>query len=446
MNKIEIVKTCVEGNFIRYAVREDSGLGLLQQETVNLFIQYHFNESFDCDLSNLPLSILVLPISIYMIPITYFYPVEVVIPEMDKELYEHLPKIYAAYAKIYGPFKEDWRGKVTIKKIVDNKFSGMPKYDKVVFFSGGVDACHAGINNPGKKSLLVSIPDIEYNAKSEGALRDEKFSLIRHFANVVHSDWLLISNNFNTGLFRDQEILKYLSGVRRLSSPAYRFDGWHGIKYVPNMCCVAPISWLMGVQSLVMGSTCEEIEGRYADNFDGANPAITNSFVFANICFAEQDGLKVRRSRKVSNIIEWCKTSGVRTKLWACFNDKSVQCGFCSKCVRTQLNILCAGENPTDWGFDNFSEKQFSSYIRAYKYRESNPCWLWDNIDSIDDNKVYPHLNKMLHWLKRIGYKKYIRRANAHASSLFSRPLRRMLSIKKYPYYAKIILTRLTGL
>lgn len=28
--------------------------------------------------------------------------------------------------------------------------------------------------------------------------------------------------------------------------------------------------------------------------------------------------------------------------LWTCFDDETEQCGTCIKCVRTQLNILCA--------------------------------------------------------------------------------------------------------
>ena len=83
MRKIELTKVYVDGNTIRYEVREEQGLGLLRQEKVELFIRYHFNESFVCDLSKVPISILALPISLYMIPITYFYDVELVIPEMD---------------------------------------------------------------------------------------------------------------------------------------------------------------------------------------------------------------------------------------------------------------------------------------------------------------------------------------------------------------------------
>lgn len=443
MKRIELVRVCVEDCAIRYTVHEDRGLGLLKHESVDLFVRFHFNETFSCDLNKAPLSMLALPISLYMIPITYFYDVELVIPEMDRELYERLPRIYSAYSKIYGPFQENWRGKVTVKKIVDNHLAEDSKYDKVVFFSGGVDACHAGISNAGSRSLLVNIPDIERQDKKDFDLHDVKISLTKNFAKMVGSDWLLIANNFKACLFRDNEIKKYLSEVRGLTSPAYKFDGWQGIKYVGNMCCVAPVAYLTGTPLLVMGSSCEEIEGKYAENFDGAHPEITNSFAFAGTSFAEQEGLRIRRTNKVRNILEWCKSRGVKTKIWACYVGGVAQCGFCGKCVRTQLNILCAGENPKEWGFEVFSEKEFAKFIRTYQYKESNPCWLWDMIDTIEEGRTYPCLNELLHWLKSIGYKRYASRANRRAALMGI--LKRAVSIRSYPYYARRAVFKLIG-
>ena len=97
--------------------------------------------------------------------------------------------------------------------------------------------------------------------------------------------------------------------------------------------------------------------------------------------------------------------------LWTCFDDETEQCGTCIKCVRTQLNILCAGENPADWGFKKFDEKRFSRHVRIYQYCERNLCWLWDIVDSIDDTVTYPYCDKLLHWLKGVGYKRYSQRA-----------------------------------
>lgn len=440
MKKIDISNAYVENHTIHYEVREEAGLGLLNKEIVNLFIQFHCDEKLDFKLNEVPLSILLLPISLYMLPITYFYDVELVIPEMDKVLYEQLPTIYNAYSKIYGPFKEEWRGKLSVKKVIENTPVETSKYDKVVFFSGGVDACHAGINNPGEKSLLVSIPDIEAWAKNDGPLREEKFSLIKNFSKVVNSDWLLISNNFNTALFKDLEINRYLRTVRLLDSPAYRYDGWGGIKYLANMCCVAPFTYLTGAKMLVMGSTFEQIEDKQLSNFDGVSPELTEAIKFVNVGFIEQDGLMVRRSKKVRNIIDWCKSHGAKTKLWVCFRDGATQCGFCGKCVRTQLNILCTGENPKDWGFDNFSEEKLSKFIKSFHYKESNPCWLWDNIESIEDDKTFPYCNDLLHWLKRIGYKKYIFLAKMYTIPSF---ITKLVSINRYPHYIKIINAKL---
>lgn len=433
MKKIELVSTLVEDNTIRYRLHEDSGLGLLQSEYVDVFVRYHGN--IDFDLNGVPRSILDIPVILNIIPITYFFQIEFEVPEMDKVLYGRLPAIYDSYSKIYGPFQKEWRGKIIAKKIVENSPAENSRYNKIVFFSGGVDACHAGINNPGKNTLLASIPDIECGAQIDGPLREEKISLIKNFSKVVESDWLLVSNNFNS-LFNEHTISQCLSYELKLKSLAYCYDGWHGIRYLAGMCCVAPIAYLTGVGSLIMGSSFEQIEDKLEFNYDGGSPELSDAIGFCSTSFAEQEGLMLRRTLKVRNIIAWCKSNGKTTKIWTCFSDSSSQCGKCVKCIRTQLDILCASENPKEWGFDNFSERSFSRLVKTYKYCEFNPCWVWDIVDSINEDESYPYCNDLLHWLKKIGYRKYYSRAQKYSKC--KRIIMRLASFKRYPYFIKI--------
>lgn len=135
-----------------------------------------------------------------------------------------------------------------------------------------------------------------------------------------------------------------------------------------------------------------------------------------------------------------CKSKCTTTKMWVCFSNNATQCGFCVKCLRTQLNILCAKGNPKDWGFDNFSQNKFSRYIKAYKYHENNPCWLWDNIETIQDDMIYPFCNDLLHWLKSVGYKEYQIRAEKRAKQTI---LKKLISFKNYPHYFKVLITKL---
>ena len=210
MKRVVLSRIAVKGDRILYEITQDAGAGLLKQDIVELYVRFHCGENVNFVLGQIPQSMLAVPISLYLLPLTYFYKIEVVLPVMDKLLHERLPEIYAAYAKMYGPFQEGWRGKLTVNEVVETPAPQSGMHDRVVFFSGGVDACSAGINNPGRKSLLVSIPDIETQAKTEGPLREEKFALIKRFSKIVDSDWVLISNNFNAALYRDSEINNYL--------------------------------------------------------------------------------------------------------------------------------------------------------------------------------------------------------------------------------------------
>lgn len=440
---IEITKINTTGNVIQYEIQDNTGLNLLKNQTVEAWVEYHHAESFDFSLNGLPESILAIPATLYLLPVTWFYGVELVVPSMDKMLSDHLSNIYSAYSKIYGPFKKEWCGKVTAKDIVENHLPNS-RFDNIVFFSGGVDAVHAGINHTGRRNVLVSVPSIEAmsRAKKENVGVDFiniKSTLIREFSAMSGSDWLLITNNFIADIFNDTFIQADLKNTFYLSSEAFLFDGWFGIKYLGNLLSSIPFAYAMGIRSLIMGSSYEQLESRPTINLDGSNPELTDAFKIAGIFFTEQDGLYTRRSLKVKNIIEWGHAHNKKLKLWVCFNDKNEQCGVCTKCIRTQLNILCTGENPADWGFKNFNERKFSKLIRSYHYYERNPCWPWDIIDSIDENTVYPYCNDLLHWMKEMGYKTY--QENAHRQN--KKP--KILRFYNYPHYMKKLFHKILG-
>lgn len=442
MKKIEIVSVRIDNNTLKYTVKEDQGLAILQNDQVEVFIKFESNLD-SIDLKNVPESILYIPIFLYLLPITYFFNVELKVPFLDQQLYENLTVIYNAYSKIYGPFKTEWKGKISVNKIEKNDIDAVTSdYNKIVFFSGGVDAYHAGINNSGPSTLLVSIPDIEREAELDGPLRKEKYELIKNFSKISKSNWLLISSDLNYKLLKETEIRSYLSNSLKLNSDAYKYDGWGGIRYLGCMCSVAPIAYLLGIKSLIMGSAFEQIEDQLLNNDDGASPLLSDSFRFSNISFAEQDGLMIRRSTKVRNVIDWYDNQNAKAQIRVCFSNTKQQCSNCVKCVRTQLNLLISGKDPRDWGFENFNERNFTKFIKKYKYQESNPCWIWDNIDSIRSDITYPYCNDLLHWLKSLGYKKYFQKSNKY--NKLRKSVKRLKSIHKYPQYIKVIGSKLS--
>lgn len=391
----------------------------------------------------LPESVLALPITLYLLPVTFFYHIELILSSIDNTLYHNIPTLYAAYSQMYGPFKEEWRGKIVAKEIVANQMPDA-RYDRIVFFSGGVDAIHAGINNPGKRNVLVSVPSIEVHSRNEGALRNEKFVMIKEFSRVIGSDWLLVANDFNQVVFDDEigrngKITRYLRNTLQLNTVAFNHSGFWGMRYIPNLCSVAPFAYAMGIKELIMGSSL--IEDKLEPALDGTNPLLTNGFKFVGISFAEQDGLYTRRSQKVKNIVSTFKNQGKHVRIWACFVDNSEQCGECAKCVRTQLNILCTGENPKDWGFARFDEKKFSQLVRSYCWFENSIDDVWGIIDSIDDSRTYPYSNELLHWLKRVGYKRYFNRSRWMRKLM----LNIIFKFSKYPHYICVAWHKMIG-
>jgi len=439
---IELTRVTVDGDTIRYEIHDNTGLGLLRGEKVEAWIKFHNTAVFDFDLDKLPESVLAIPITLYLLPITFFYQIELILPCVDETLYHNIPLLYSAYSQMYGPFKKEWGGKVVVEKIVKNKMTHT-KYDNIVFFSGGVDAIHAGINNPGERSVLVGVPSIEVHSENEGALRDEKFVLLKDFSHIIGSNWLLVSNNFNQDVFDDVigkngKITRFLRSTLQLNTAAFNHSGFWGMRYIPNLCSVAPFAYAMGIKNLIMGSSL--IEDKVEPALDGTNPVITNAFKFSDISFGEQDGLYTRRSQKVKNIISNFKSQGIYVRIWACFNNSSEQCGECAKCIRTQLNILCTGENPKYWGFTHFDERYFSRLVRSYHWVEGGIDDVWGVIDSIEGSRIYPYCNELLHWLKRVGYKRYFTRARWRRKLML---LSRVFKLGKYPHYIRMIYYRL---
>lgn len=440
---IELTRIAVDGDTVKYEIHDNTGLGLLRKEKVEAQIQFHNAGAFGFEPDKLPESVLALPITLYLLPVTFFYHIELILSSIDNTLYHNIPTLYAAYSQMYGPFKEEWRGKIVAKEIVANQMPDA-RYDRIVFFSGGVDAIHAGINNPGKRNVLVSVPSIEVHSRNEGALRNEKFVMIKEFSRVIGSDWLLVANDFNQVVFDDEigrngKITRYLRNTLQLNTVAFNHSGFWGMRYIPNLCSVAPFAYAMGIKELIMGSSL--IEDKLEPALDGTNPLLTNGFKFVGISFAEQDGLYTRRSQKVKNIVSTFKNQGKHVRIWACFVDNSEQCGECAKCVRTQLNILCTGENPKDWGFARFDEKKFSQLVRSYCWFENSIDDVWGIIDSIDDSRTYPYSNELLHWLKRVGYKRYFNRSRWMRKLM----LNIIFKFSKYPHYICVAWHKMIG-
>ena len=109
---IELTDIRTQGYSIIYTITDNSGLRLLQKQTVEARIDFHHAEAFGFSLETLPRSVLAIPATLYLLPVTYFYDVELVVPVIDAMLYESLERIYVAYQKLFAPLQGS--GKVRV--------------------------------------------------------------------------------------------------------------------------------------------------------------------------------------------------------------------------------------------------------------------------------------------------------------------------------------------
>ena len=66
---------------------------------------------------------------------------------------------------------------------------------------------------------------------------------------------------------------------------------------------------------------------------------------------------------------------------------------------------------------------------------------VWGIIDSIDDSRTYPYSNELLHWLKRVGYKRYFNRSRWMRKLM----LNIIFKFSKYPHYICVAWHKMIG-
>jgi hypothetical protein len=330
------------------------------------------------------------------------------VPELDAELYENLDSIYEVYSKLWGgadgfpaPYQKR-TGKLTVSKTVRNQVRG----DKnIVFYGGGSDGTSAAVNHAKKGDYLFCAPDAaELLPQKKGPLRRVKRRMLTDFAALLGANPVLAEDTLMeiVDTNRIDVFCKHSPALSKLA-----IDRFSHAFSIPCMCSAIPLAYLVGARHLIMGSAYEPTDGVPMSNIDGAAPEVSDSIKACGISFAEQDALLVRRSEKIKNIMKWSRDNNIRFKIWVCFNNAETQCGVCGKCMRTQMNILAAGENPKDWGFDNFDERKFSAYVRAFRWRDDVDAFRWDVWDSINKDRVYPFCNDLLQWYKKSGWRAY---------------------------------------
>jgi len=317
----------------------------------------------DFDLKSIPQGILSVPFVGSVIGVSMLLGIGIKMPVLDKNFYESIPGIKAAYKKMY-PYA-DLCLDVRAEEIEDCSYTSGGKIS--VFFTGGVDATSALIEKVNEKPILIniwggdtSLTDIN----GRGAL--EKY--ISRLTTQIGTDYVF--NKSNCRRFFNEPLVEKL--LCRIISPDHNHGWWSSIAHILSMTAsIAPIlySHHIGVHYIGSGYTLSSKE------FSCNNSAMVNSIKIGGCRFEIVDE-DLCRADKVQKVVSYCDTHNLNVQYKVCWYSKaSENCSHCEKCYRTIAEIVCNHADPNKYGF-RIDTKGYKEMHRFIKYNYvSLPFW-----------------------------------------------------------------------
>jgi len=331
------------------------------------FLKEDFFAEYDAsiNLATLDESIVTIPFLLSVIPIVWLFNKTYSIDVMDKDLYHSLQKIREVF-RIFYP-RHSWSGELIPKKLVTNTMSPSNEPDQPVLallFSNGLDSTSASISHIDIKQLLITAwgADVKTGATKQW---NRVLEQCRKFSQIYGHDHTFIKSNFRE--FTETPYLyKKLPRWWVLVSHALAFSG-----------LVAPLLMEHNIPALLVASTFT-VKRPYPF---GSHPAIDNNIAFAGSSVYHADADK-DRVQKIANITNVCGEKNIPfPKLRVCcVSLKGENCLKCEKCFRTLTQIIIAGQEPKECGFNisvDGTIQRIKKFFQNEKGLNPNLLFLW---------------------------------------------------------------------
>ena len=344
MNRLKVKHIVVDGNSFKIEV--------VCEDAWKKFVRGDFWVSYECNISNVPKSILIIPFLCNILPIAWVFNFEIEIDEIDELFYESIPRIKNGYEAMYPDL--DLGGKIIAHKLIDNDY----RTDKVgVLYSGGVDAATTVFRHIEENPDLITVfgSDIKLNDK-DGIERVS--DLNRCFAENHALEYKQLFSNFRS--FVNERALDHHSEIKK-----HKYGWWHDFQHgIGLIGLVAPISYVYGYKTVYIASSFHKSQqGMYTCASD---PTIDNMLKYGSTN-TFHDGYELTRQDKIHFLCDCVKRYNLRLYLRVCWRSSGGEnCCHCEKCRRTYLAILAEKNDPADFGL-NFSESQYKAMAEWYK-------------------------------------------------------------------------------
>jgi len=370
------------------------------------FIKEDFFVEYDesIDLTKLDESIVTIPFILNIIPVVWISNETYSIDVMDKDLYHSLQKIRKVFQAFYPHYS--WSGELIPKKLVTNIISPSNEQDQpalALLFSGGLDSVNTLISHIDTKKLLITAwgADVKIREKNKWARVREQY---RKFSQNYEYDHIFVKSNFREFIETSYLYNKF---------PRWWVRASFGLSFVG---LTAPLLVLRNISTLLIsaGHTIEHSDPH------GSHSAIDNNISFAKVSVYHAQADK-DRVQKIVNISIICKEKNLQLPhLWVCCADPlGKNCLECEKCIRTCTNIIAAGQEPREYGF-NIDVKNVVQKVRKLlkrnEYLHSEQILHWQcnllHLNALYEHKSYATLFKndieeLTNLLRSVNFNRY---------------------------------------
>jgi len=372
-----------------------------------LFLKEDFFAEYNTgiDLTTLDESIVTIPFILNVIPIVWFSNKTYSIDVMDRDLYCSLQKIKRVFRMFYP--HHSWKGDLIPQQLVTNTIGLSKRSDQpgvALFFSGGLDSVDTSMSHADIKQLLITVwgADVKVGAKKQWGRVLEQ---CQNFAQTYGHDHTFIKSNF-----REFTEKPYLYN---------KFSRWW--VRVSNVLSLVGLTAPLLVQHNI-SMLC--IAGTFTAQYPyplGSHPAIDNNISFAGAS-VHSTGLDRDRAQKIMNINAICKEKNLQLpKLRSCWSDPlGKNCVKCERCLSTCTDIIAAGQEPREYGFNidtkNVIQKVRRMFWRKKEYFSPGKIRFWQaslsHLNGLLEHKSYATLpkndiEKLRNFLRSVNFGRY---------------------------------------
>ncbi len=383
MEKIELLHIEKSGSTVHYGFQCSDNLK-------KYFTGIEFVIEYPEAIERVPDGVLAIPFATNTLQIMWLANCELVIPELDRDFYESIPRFLEGFRNMYP--EAIFAGKLTVGSIVEcvPEKSG----ESAMFFSGGLDATTTLLRHLDEKPHLLSIwgADVDFDNEAgwqivETGLKGAAEQYDLHLA-VIRSRFREFDN-----------VVKLTEDFRDVLQTSWWYGVKHGIGLIGH---AAPYAWLHGVNMVYIASShcIEDAKVRCAsDPTIDSNVAFCGSKVF-------HDAFELHRQKKTNHIAQYRREHpDTAINLHVCWkSDTGENCSSCEKCYRTMVGLWIAGMDPRDFGF-HYDNRVFHHIYQLIALRDEGfepSFWtymkndLHEKWDALADKPYRKHLAWML--------------------------------------------------